>query len=84
MKPSTESNTLDFRRYLREVKRLWWVYALTLAAFFALAIIFLSRTLPQNRADATMLIEASSTDTGASAASRAGGMAGMIDRKSVV
>lgn len=83
MKPSTESNTLDFRRYLREVKRLWWVYALTLAAFFALAIIFLSRTLPQNRADATMLIEASSTDTGASAASRAGGMAGMMRMFSV-
>lgn len=83
MKPSTESNTLDFRRYLREEKRLWWVYALTLAAFFALAIIFLSRTLPQNRADATMLIEASSTDTGASAASRAGGMAGMMRMFSV-
>lgn len=82
MKPSTESNTLDFRRYLREVKRLWWVYALTLAAFFALAIIFLSRSLPQNRADATMLIEASSTDTG-SASSRAGGLAGMMRMFSV-
>ncbi len=83
MKTSTESNTLDFRRYLREVKRLWWVYALTLAALFALAIIYLSRSLPKNRADATMLIEASSTDTGASAASRAGGLAGMMRMFSV-
>lgn len=83
MKTSTESNTLDFRRYLREVKRLWWVYALTLAAFFSLAIIFLSRSLPQNRADATMLIEASSTDAGASAASRAGGISGMMRMFSV-
>lgn len=82
MKTSTESSTLDFRRYLREVKRLWWVYALTLAAFFSLAIIFLSRSLPQNRADATMLIEASSTDTG-SASSRAGGLAGMMRMFSV-
>lgn len=82
MKTSTESNTLDLRRYLREVKRLWWVYALTLAVFFSLAIIFLSRSLPQNRADATMLIEASSTDTG-SASSRAGGLAGMMRMFSV-
>jgi len=79
----TESSTLDFRRYIREVKRLWWIFAAAVAGCLALAVIYLTIMLPKQYATATILIENSSTDTGGAAAGRAAGLAGMMRMFSV-
>lgn len=81
MRPTAE-NTIDLRRFFREVRRLWWVYALSITALCAIALIYNNRSLRRHSADAMMLIENSSTDSGSTSA-KAGGLAGLVKMFSV-
>lgn len=82
MEKTTNDNSLDFRRYIREIKRLWWVYALALVAICGAAAIYLARSLKYNEASATILIEESTSDTSGSS-SKGGGLLGMMKMFSV-
>lgn len=81
MRPTPE-NTIDLRRFFREVRRLWWVYAISITALCAIALIYSTRSLRRHSADAMMLIENSSTDSGSTSA-KAGGLAGLVKMFSV-
>ena len=81
MEKNTE-NTLDFRRYLREIRRLWWVYALAFIGIVGLASIFLMRSLKHCESSALVLIEESTSDT-SSGGSKGGGLMGMMKMFSV-
>lgn len=79
---STPENTIDLRRFFREVRRLWWVYTISITALCAIALIYNTRSLRRHSADAMMLIENSSTDSG-STSTKAGGLAGLVKMFSV-
>lgn len=81
MRPTPE-NTIDLRRFFREVRRLWWVYAISITALCGIALIYNNRSLRRHSADAMMLIENSSTDSGSTSA-KAGGLAGLVKMFSV-
>ena len=81
MRPTPE-NTIDLRRFFREVRRLWWVYAISMTALCGIALIYNNRSLRRHSADAMMLIENSSTDSGSTSA-KAGGLAGLVKMFSV-
>jgi len=81
MRPTPE-NTINLRRFFREVRRLWWVYAISITALCGIALIYNNRSLRRHSADAMMLIENSSTDSGSTSA-KAGGLAGLVKMFSV-
>ncbi len=75
-------NSLDIRRYLREMRRLWWVYALVFAGIMGLAGFYFARSLKHCESSALVLIEESTSDT-SSGASKGGGLLGMMKMFSV-
>jgi uncharacterized protein involved in exopolysaccharide biosynthesis len=79
---TTTDRSLDFRRYTREVRRIWWIYAVAFVAIVGAASIFIIRSFKQSEAEATILIEESTSDT-SSASSKGGGLMGMMKMFSV-
>ncbi len=79
---TTTDRSLDFRRYLREMRRLWWVYAIAFVVIMGTASLFLIRSLKHCESSATVLIEESTSDT-SSGASKGGGLMGMMKMFSV-
>lgn len=75
-------NTLDIRRYWREMRRLRWVYILAFICIVGLASIYVVRSLKHCESTAMVLIEESTSDTG-SGASKGGGLMGMMKMFSV-
>lgn len=75
-------NTLDIRRYWREIRRLRWVYILAFIAIVGLASILVVRSMKHCESSAMVLIEESTSDTG-SGASKGGGLMGMMKMFSV-
>lgn len=57
------NNELDFRRFIREVKRLKWVYIVSILFFGLAGMLYYMRSLPQYEAEGQMLIEDSSENT---------------------
>lgn len=82
MMEKNSDNSLDIRRYLREMRRLWWVYALAFAGIMGLAGFYLARSLKHCESSALVLIEESTSDT-SSGSSKGGGLMGMMKMFSV-
>ncbi len=57
------NNELDFRRIIREIKRLWWLYVVALVVLMGGGIFYYIRSMPQYTATGNLLIEDSSENT---------------------
>lgn len=67
------NNELDFRRFIREIKRLRWLYLLAFVVLFGAAIFYYMRSMPQYTAYGELLIEDSSENTPSAGARRSFG-----------
>lgn len=54
------NNELDFRRFIREIKRLKWVYIISFIVLTTMGIVYYFRSMPQFQAVGEVLIEDSS------------------------
>lgn len=57
------NNELDFRRFIREIKRLKWVYVTAFIVFMGAGIAYYLRSMPEYTAVGKVLIEDSSENT---------------------
>lgn len=57
------NNELDFRRFIREIKRLKWVYIISVIIFTAMGIVYYFRSMPTYKAMGEVLIEDSSDNS---------------------
>lgn len=69
------NNELDFRRFIREIKNLKWIYVAALVIFITAGIAYYLRSMPQYQAIGEVLIEDSSEN---SPSAGSGGMGAMM------
>lgn len=62
------NNELDFRRFIREIKRLKWVYVAAFVLFMSAGIVYYLRCMPEYAVMGKVLIEDSSENTPSAAA----------------
>ncbi len=76
-----ENNVIDIRRQVREIKKSWWLFALSFVFFMSLAAIYWNSHTPQYELQASMLIEGE--DASGAGIKQGGGMAQMMRTFSV-